>query len=77
MISLSPMGGRILWLPKGYEGRSHLKPHIALEHLLFRVHMQKFGPKSQQLNEVSGFQNFVKLRFQLTLMYKQALLLLG
>ena len=29
--------------------------------------MQKFGPKPQYLSEISGFQNFVKLRFRIAL----------
>ena len=32
--------------------------------------MQKFGPKSQNLSVISGFQNFVKLRFRITLTSK-------
>ena len=29
--------------------------------------MQKFGAKSQKMSEISGFHNFVKLRFRITL----------
>ena len=29
--------------------------------------MQKFGPKSQNLSEISGFENIVRLRFRITL----------
>ena len=36
----------------------------------FRAHMQKFGLKSQKLSEILIFQNFVKLRFCLTLIYE-------
>ena len=32
--------------------------------------MQKFGAKSQKLIEISGFQNFSKMRFHLTLRYE-------
>ena len=33
----------------------------------FRGHMQKFGLKSQNLSKISELQNFVKLRFCITL----------
>ena len=32
--------------------------------------MQKFGPLSQKLGEISGFKNLVRLRFHVTLVYK-------
>ena len=34
---------------------------------IFRGHMQKFGPRSQNLSKISGFQKFLKLRFRITL----------
>ena len=33
----------------------------------FSGRMQIFGAKSQKLNKIPGFQNFVKLRFSITL----------
>ena len=61
--------------PTGYQGRSHFRPHIAIDHLLlvtFRGQMKKIGPKSQKLSEISGFQNLAMLRFHLTLTYENA-----
>ena len=70
------MGYLILWLQwQGAseapldikEGVIFLTPsHVAKDYLLlgtFGDHMQKFGPKSQKLNEILGFQNFMKMRF--------------
>ena len=53
------MGYQILWLPWGYlrgppryQGRSHFRPHITIEHLLLgklRGHMPNFGLKSKKI----------------------------
>ena len=47
--------------------------HVAVDILLrykFRYHLQKFGLLSQKLTEISRFQNFVKVRFHVTSVYK-------
>ena len=41
--------------------------YIAFVRFIFRGHMQKFGPKYQNLSEISGLKIFVKLRFRITL----------
>ena len=60
------MGYLILWLQ--WQGAPS---HVAKDYLLllgtFGDHMQKFGPKSQNLSEISGFENIVSLRFPITL----------
>ena len=66
-LTLSPMG----YPPLRYQGRSYLWPHVAKEYLLlgkFSGHIQKFGLKSQKLNEISEFKDFDKFRFCITLM---------
>ena len=78
VFTQSPRAYKILWLlwgglrglPLRYQRRSNLWPHVAINHLfvcIFRDHMQKFGPKSQNLSEISGFENIVRLRFPITL----------
>ena len=60
----------------GYQGMIHLRPFIAVEHLLlgeFRGRIRKFGIKSEKLSESSENLNLVKLRFRLDLMYKMAI----
>ena len=52
---------------------SGLRPYVAIHILLkckFRTHMQTFGPPSQKLGEISRFKNLVRLRFHVTLVYK-------
>ena len=63
----------------GGEG-GNFRPHIAIEHLLvgeFRGHMQKFGPRFQEMRYISGFQNLVKLIFCFTLIFKNSHILLN
>ena len=66
-------GGGLLKPPLRNQWRSGLRPHVAIDIMLrckFRAHMQKFGPLSQKLGEISRFKNLVRLRFHVTLVYK-------
>ena len=62
--------------PPRYQGRDNFWPHVANKENLIRCtfsgYIQKFGLKSQQLQEILGFQNFVKLRFLITLAYENS-----
>ena len=65
-------GGGLLKPPLRNQWWSGLRPHVAIDILLrckFRAHMQKFGPLSQKLGEISRFKNLVRLRFHVTLLY--------
>ena len=66
-------GGGLLKPPLRNQWRSGLRPHVAIDILLrckFRAHMQKIGPLSRKLSEISRFKNLVKLSFHDTLVYK-------
>ena len=66
-------GGGFQSAPLRNQWWSGLKPHVAIDILLrckFRDHMQKFGPLSRKLTEISRLWNLVKLRFHVTLVYK-------
>ena len=72
--------GGLLKPPLRNQWWSGLRPHVAIDIFLrykFRDHMQKFGPLSQKLTEISRFWNLVKLKFHVTLVYKNCLNLLN
>ena len=65
-------GGGLLKPPLRNQWWSGLRPQVAIDTLLrykFRDHIQNFGLLSQKLSEISRFQNLVRLRFHVTLVY--------
>ena len=53
--------------PKISRKELSLTPCCYIAFVCLYIYMQKFGPKSQNWSEISGFENFVKLRFRITL----------
>ena len=65
-------GGGLLKPPLRNQLWSWLSPHVAIDILLrykSRDHMPNFGLLSRKLSEISRFQNLVKLRFHVALVY--------